>query len=85
MVTQDWNPKCDKVTLSFNMGFGGVTEDSSNRAAVVILDMLLKFGILVYQDGETWALHKFAKTRRLYCFGDRKTLDNSSEQQVLIL
>jgi len=75
---RDWNPKCDEVTLSFNMGFVGVREDSSNGAAAVILDILLKFGVLVYKDNETWALHKFAKVRRLYCFGDRETIKNSS-------
>ena len=75
---RDWNPKCDKVTLSFNMGFVGVREDSCNGVAVVILDMLLKFGVQVYKDDETWALHKFAKVRRLYCFDDHKTIENSS-------
>jgi len=67
IAVRDWNLKCDKVTLSFNMGFVGVREDSSNGAAAVILDMLLKFGVIVYKDDETWALHKFAKVRRLYC------------------
>jgi hypothetical protein len=72
------------------MGFVGVREDSSDGAASVILDMLLKFGLLVYNDDETWALHKFAKVRRLYCFGDRKTIENNSicqqaEQQILIV
>ncbi len=49
------------------MRFVGVRVDSSNGAAAVILDMLLKFGVIVYKDDETWALHKFAKVRRLYC------------------
>ena len=75
---RDWNLKCDVVTLSFNMGFVGVREDSSNGVAAVILDMLLKFGVLVYKDNETWALHKFAKVRWLDCFGDRETIKNSS-------
>lgn len=90
MAVRDWNPNCDEITLSFNMGFIGVREDSSDGAASVILDMLLKFGLLVYNDDETWALHKFAKVRRLYCFGDRKTIENNSicqqaEQQILIV
>ena len=75
---RDWNPNCDEVTFSFNMGFVGVREDSSNSAASVILDMLLKFSLLIYNDDETWALHKFAKIHRLYCFGDRKTIENST-------
>ncbi len=77
-AVKDWNQFCDNVTLSYKMGFVGVREDSSDGAAAVILDMLLKFGVLVYNQDETWALHHFAKLHRLYCFGDRKTVENSS-------
>ncbi len=75
---RDWNPNCDEVTLSLNMGFVGVHDNSSDGAASVILDMLLKFGLLIYNDDDTWALHKFTKIRRLYCFGDRNTIENST-------
>jgi hypothetical protein len=77
-AVRDWNQVCDEVTLSYNMGFVGVREDSSDGAVSVILDMLLKFGVLIYNENETWALHKYAKLCRLYCFGDRKTIENSS-------
>jgi hypothetical protein len=77
-VVRDWNEFCDDVTLSYNMGFVGVREDSSDGATAVILDMLLKFGVLFYNQDETWALHCFAKLHRLSCFGDRKTVENSS-------
>jgi len=76
MAVSDWNKTRDDVTLSYNMGFVGVHEDSSDGAANVILDMLLKFGVLVYDQNETWALHGCAKFRRLYCFGDHKTIEN---------
>ena len=49
----DWNKTQDEVTLSYNMGFVGVHEDSSDGAATVILDMLLKFGVLVYDQNDT--------------------------------
>jgi hypothetical protein len=39
-AVKDWNEFCDKVTLSCNMGFVGVGEDSSDGAASVALDML---------------------------------------------
>jgi hypothetical protein len=48
------------VTLSYNIGFVGVREDSSDGAASVVLDMLLKFWALVYNQDETWAVHCFA-------------------------
>jgi hypothetical protein len=66
------------VTLSYNMRFDGVHEDSSDGAATVILDMFLKFGVLVYNQDETWALSRTARIRRLYCFGDRKTIENGT-------
>ena len=52
-AVHDLNKTCDEVALSYNMGFVSVREDSLNRAALVILDMLLKFGVLVYKDDGT--------------------------------
>jgi hypothetical protein len=60
-AVQNWNSCCNEVTTSYNMGFIGVREDSSDGAASVILDMLLKFGVLVYNDNKTWALHRISK------------------------
>ncbi len=77
-AVRDWNQSRDDVTLSYNMGFVGVHEDSSDGATAVILDMLLKFGILIYDQNGTWKLHRYANLRRLYCFGDRKTIENST-------
>ena len=74
MAVSDWNKIRDEVTLLYNMGFVGVRENSSDGADAVILDMLLKFGVLVYDQNKTWALHCCAKFCRLYCFGDAKLL-----------
>ncbi len=41
------------MTLLYNMGFVGVREDLSDGAASVILDMLLKFGVLIYNEDKT--------------------------------
>ena len=74
----DWNPNADKVTMSFNMGFVGIREDSSAGAGSVVLDMLLKFGLLQYNDGNTWELAADINSQRLYSFGDRKSNKNCS-------
>ncbi len=50
----DWNANADNVTLSFNMGFVGIREDSAAGAGSVVLDMLLKFGLLKYNNDNTW-------------------------------
>ena len=49
----DWNPNADEATMSFNMGFVGIREDSAAGAGSVVLDMLLKFGLLQYNDDNT--------------------------------
>ena len=65
-AVRDWNQSRDDVTLSYNMGFVGVREDSSDGAAAVILDMLLKFGVLIYDQNGTWKLHQYANLHQLY-------------------
>ena len=42
----DWNANADNETTLFNMGFVGIREDSAAGAGSVVLDMLLKFGLL---------------------------------------
>jgi hypothetical protein len=74
---RDWNEFSDNMTLSYNMGFVGVHEHSSGGTATVILDMLLKFGVLMYNKDENCALHCVDKMGRLYCFGDREIIENS--------
>jgi hypothetical protein len=48
----DWNATADSVTISFNMGFVGICEDLVAAAGSVILDMLLKFGLLKYNENK---------------------------------
>ena len=74
----DWNATADDVTMSFNMGFVGIREDSAAAGAgSVVLDMLLKFGLLKYNDDNTcWEVAADINTRRLYSFGDRKSNEN---------
>jgi hypothetical protein len=67
----DWNPTADCVTMSFNMGFVGIREDSAAGAGSVVLDMLLKFRLLKYNKNKTWELAENVRTRQLYSFGDR--------------
>ncbi len=72
-VVLDWNSGADCVTLSRNMGFVSIKEDSAVGAGSVVLDMLLKFGALKYIDSRTWWLEDIATTHRLYSYGDRKS------------
>ena len=74
----DWNIFAGDVTLLYSMGFVGVCEDSSDGAAAIILDMFLKFGVLVYNQDKMWSIHRFAKVHWLYCFGDRERIEYSS-------
>ena len=74
----EWNATADSVTMSFNMGFVGIREDSAAGAGSVVLDMLLKFGFIKYNNDNTWGLADDVHTRRLYSFGDRKSNENAS-------
>ena len=74
----DWNKTADCVTLSFNIGFVRIHKDSVSGAGSVVLDMLLKFGILKYTEEGTWELEPNAKSQWLYSFGDRKSNKNCS-------
>ena len=74
----DWNATADNVMMSFNMGFVGIQEDSAAGAGSVVLDMLLKFGLLKYNNDNTWEVAADVNKRRLYSFGDRKSDENCS-------
>jgi hypothetical protein len=74
----DWNANADDVTMSFNMGFIGIQEDSAAGAGSVVLDTLLKFVLLKYNDNNTWEVAADINKRRLYSFGDRKSNENCS-------
>jgi hypothetical protein len=58
------------------MGFVGICEDLAAGAGSVVVDMLLKFGLLKYNEDKSWELEQNAKTRRLHSFGDRKSNKN---------
>ncbi len=62
--------------MSFNMGFVGIRKDSAVGTRSVILDMLLKFGLLKYNNNKTWELAENVGSRRLYNFGVRKSNKN---------
>ena len=72
----DWNADADKVTMSFNMGFVGIHKDLAAGAGSVVLDMLLKFGVLKYNDNKSWELERNHQVQRLYSFGDWKSNKN---------
>ena len=52
----DWNADANKVTMSFNIGFVGIRKDLAAGAGSVVLDMLLKFSLLKYNNDESWKL-----------------------------
>jgi hypothetical protein len=48
------------------------------QALAVWYSTLLKFGLLKYNDANTWEVATDVNTRRLYSFGDRKSNENCS-------
>ena len=74
----DWNANADDVMMLFNMGFVGIQEDSAAGADSVVLSMLLKFGLLKYNNNNTWDIAADVNKRRFYSFEDRKLNENCS-------
>ena len=56
--------------------FVGVCKDSATGAGSVVLDLLLKFGVLKYVDDRMWQLVHNAPSRCLYSYKDRKSNKN---------
>jgi hypothetical protein len=75
-VVLDWNCSANCVTLSLNMGFVSIRENSAVGAGSVVLDMLLTVRVLKYINGKMWQLEDNAKTHWLYSSGDRKSNEN---------
>jgi hypothetical protein len=72
----NWNQFVEYVTMFFNMGFVGIHEDLATGAGSVVMDLLLKFRLLKYNDNKTRELAENVRTQQLYSFGDRKSNEN---------
>ena len=74
-----WNPKIDEPSLSIYLGLLGIDEAASKECGSITLDLLLRSGILEETEEGSWSLADDWENRRVYLFGDAKTIENMSK------
>ena len=74
-----WNEQADEATMSVYLGLLGIDEAASKECGAITLDLLLRSGVLVQNEGGGWDLADDYKTRRIYLVGDAKTVENMTK------
>ena len=74
-----WNPHADECSLSIYLGLIGIDESASKECGVITLDLLLRAGVLIQSDDGSWELADDWDKRRIYIFGDAKTIENMAK------
>ena len=74
-----WNPRIDEPSLFIYLGLLGIDEAASKECGSITLDLLLRSGILEQTEDGSWTLAEDWETRRVYLFGDAKTIENMSK------
>ena len=62
-----------------HLGLLGIDEAASKECGSITLDLLLRSGILVETEDGGWSLADDWENRRVYLFGDAKTIENMSK------
>ena len=75
-TVRKWNPTIDEATLSIFLGLVGIDEAASKECGAITLDLLLRAGVLVEAEDGSWTVADNYLTRRIYLYGDAKTVEN---------
>ena len=70
-----WNPQADEFSVSIFIGLVCINESASKECGTITPDLLLRAGILVKYNIETWRLANDWEERRIYLYGDGKTIE----------
>ena len=74
-----WHPNIDDCSLSIYLGLIGIDEATSKECGAITLDLLLRAGVLVTNEDGSWSLADDWDQRRIYIFGDAKTIENMAK------
>ena len=66
-------------TMSIYLGLLGIDESASKECRAITLDLLLRAGVLMPDDEGGWVLADDWEERRIYLYGNTKTVENMSE------
>ena len=78
-ATKSWNDQVDEVTQQLLLGLCALPEESAKQCGAITLDQLFRVGILIENKDGTWRLADNWKERRVYLFGDCKTIENNAK------
>ena len=71
-----WNPHIDRPSKLVYLRLVGIDESASKECGAILLDLLLRCGVLVQTTIGEWVLADNWETRRVYFVGDAKTIEN---------
>jgi hypothetical protein len=71
-----WNPHIDDPTKSIYLGLVGIDKSASTECGAILLDLLLRCGVMVQSSSGHWELAEKWRSRRVYFVGDEKTIEN---------
>ncbi len=75
-MVKTWNPNAEEETKSNYLGLVGIDEAPSKECGAITLDLLLRAGVLEENDDGLWVLANDWDTRRIYLYGNAKTIEN---------
>ena len=78
-VVRKWNPSIDDPTTSMYLGLVGIDESAAKECGAITLDLLLRAGVLEQEEDGSWILAEGWDKRRIYLYGDAKTVENISK------
>ena len=75
-VVQKWNLTIDDATKSMYLGLLGIDEAASKECGAILLDLLLRAGVIIQTSTGEWQLATNWEERNVYVAGDAKTIEN---------
>ena len=75
-ATDKWNLTGKEPTESTYLGLIGIDESASKECGAVLLDLMLRAGVLHQTNDGEWKLDENWEHRKVYFFGDAKTIEN---------
>ena len=81
-TVKKWHPQVEDTSLTIYIGLVSIDEAASRECGVITLDLLLRAGVLVEGEDGSWELAEDWEQRRIYLFGDAKTIENMTWRTV---
>ena len=74
-----WNKEVEDPTLPRYLGILAIDKGVSRECSAITLDLLLRAGVLLQDEDESWSLADDYKSRRVCVYGDAKNIENMAK------